>query len=285
VPNKHSSKTTNNALSILKAIGKENDVHVYPGAAEPLERPPLHAPSDIHGESGLDGTDLLPRPATPANRSVAAVDAAAAALRAEPPGTAWVVATGAMTNAATLFVRHPDLVDHVAGLSIMGGAVGATHTAAVMGEVAGVPRIGNSTPFAEFNIFADPEAAALLFHNPRLAAKMTMIPLDVSHLVLASKPVQDLLLYGPEGPREGVAAQGKGKTTLRTMLVELLNFFAKTYRYVTQRWTVFRALRGDGGCLGRRVVEPTDSGRIKTGKSTAWKRARRCTTPSPWPRC
>ncbi|OAA68644.1 uridine nucleosidase [Niveomyces insectorum RCEF 264] len=228
--------TTWNATSILTAISKENDVQVYPGAALPLSRPPLSAGSEIHGASGLDGTDLLPQPLRPANPDGSAVAAMAKALGAQPPGTAWLVATGALTNVAQLFEAHPELVDHLAGVSYMGGAVGGGFTTAVMGEVNGQARIGNTTPFAEFNILLDPEAAAAVFHNPRLAQKTTLIPLDVTHLVLATPAVQDLLLHGPAGSCDGAGADGgsqlTGKTVLRTMLVQLLNFFADTYKKV-----------------------------------------------------
>jgi uridine nucleosidase len=220
-------KTTNNALSVLAAISKDKEVTVYPGHAHALQRAPIHAPTDIHGESGLDGTDLLPKPRTEADRSVSAVDAMAAALRTTEPGTAWVVATGGLTNVGALFLEHPDLAGHIAGLSIMGGAIGADFTPAVLGQVDGVERIGNYTPWAEFNVLIDPEAAASLFDNPVLATKITLIPLDLTHLVLATSEVQELLLYGKDGQK---TADGKGKTTLRTMLVELLNFFAQTYR-------------------------------------------------------
>ncbi|KAK3337176.1 Inosine/uridine-preferring nucleoside hydrolase domain-containing protein [Cercophora scortea] len=215
-------KTTQNAASILTAISKTS-IPIYMGASHALFRPTMHAPTDIHGASGLDGTELLPTPLIPANTTMPAIDAAAAALRAEAPGTAWVVATGAFTNAAALFLAYPDLVGHIAGLSLMGGAVGGGFTSAVLGTVDGVPRIGNWTPFAEFNVLADPEAAALLFDNAVLAGKTTLIPLDVSHLVLTTKEVRDLFLYGREGT---------GKSTLRVMLVELLMYFAKTYREV-----------------------------------------------------
>ncbi|KAK7941090.1 uridine nucleosidase protein [Apiospora aurea] len=219
-------KTTNNALSVLAAIGKQHEVTVYPGAAHALERAPIHAPTDIHGESGLDGTELLPRPQTAADRSVSAVDAMAAALRATEPGTAFLVATGGLTNVGALFLKHPDLAAHIRGLSIMGGSIGGGFTPAVLGKVDGKERIGNYTPWAEFNILIDPEAAASLFENPVLAAKTTLIPLDLTHLVLATQEVNELLLYGPDA---GVK-EGRGKTDLRVMLVELLNFFAGTYR-------------------------------------------------------
>jgi uridine nucleosidase len=200
----------------------------------------MHAPTDIHGESGLDGTDLLPPPTVPARSEPAAIDAAYSALMTCPPGTAWVVATGAFTNAAALFLKYPHLTRHVRGLSLMGGAVGGGFTGAVLGEVDGVPRVGNWTQFAEFNVLADPEAAAFIFGNRELARKTTLIPLDVSHLVLTTAEVRDLLLYGREAVERGEVVmngvagdQGvgaKGKSRLRVMLVELLMFFAKTYR-------------------------------------------------------
>ncbi|KAK4105469.1 nucleoside hydrolase [Parathielavia hyrcaniae] len=239
-------KTTRNACSILTAIGKASSIPVYVGASKALHRPAMHAPTDIHGETGLDGTDLLPPPTVPPVTTIPAVEAAYAALKACPPGTAWVVATGAFTNAAALFLQHPDLVGHVRGLSLMGGALGGGFTGAVLGSVDGVPRVGNWTQFAEFNVIADPEAAAAILHGddparggiPGLAAKTTLIPLDVTHLVLTTAEVRDLVLYGREAvEREGFVGgdgdgKGEGKTRLRVMLVELLMFFAKTYSEV-----------------------------------------------------
>jgi uridine nucleosidase len=145
----------------------------------------------------------------------------ASALFQTPPGTAWLVATGALTNIALVMAKYPSLVAHIKGLSIMGGAVGSSFTSAVLGTVAERDRIGNWSRSAEFNILVDPEAADQIFSNTILAAKSVLIPLDVTHLVLATKDVQTQLLKGKEG--------AGGTTTLRTMLVELLGFFAKTY--------------------------------------------------------
>ncbi|PHH81406.1 hypothetical protein CDD83_3586 [Cordyceps sp. RAO-2017] len=185
----------------------------------------MHAPTDIHGDSGLAGTALLPEPACRPS-PVPAVEAMAAALRRQPPGTAWVVATGALTNVGALVRDHPDLVPRLAGLSLMGGSLGGGFSDAPMGAVAHAARIGNVSPYAEFNMLVDPEAAALVFRCPDLAAKTTVVPLDLSHQVLATDRVRRLLLYGADADAE---AAGPGKTTLRTMLVELLYFFAKTY--------------------------------------------------------
>lgn len=119
----------------------------------------------------------------------------------------------------------------------MGGAIGGGFTNAPMGKVDDRERIGNWSAWAEFNILVDPEAAQQLFSNPDLNKKMVMIPLDVTHLVLATEEVQSLLLHGKGSGMEkaGVSVKGKvgeGKSTLRKMLVELLLFFAKTYKDV-----------------------------------------------------
>lgn len=153
----------------------------------------------------------------------------AEALKAQPAGTAWIVATGTLTNVGALFRQHPELVSHIAGLSLMGGSIGGGFSDAPLGEVDGKPRIGNYTPFAEFNILVDPEAASEVFSNPELARKTSIVPLDLSHQVLATEDVRALLLYGGDPTAEKT---GKGKTTLRQMLVELLYYFAQTYAYV-----------------------------------------------------
>lgn len=219
-----SRNTTHNAASILTAIGKQDEIPLHIGLNKALERPALHAPTDIHGVSGLDGTELLPTPGCKPS-PVPAVEAMAAALKAQPPGTAWIVATGTVTNVGALMREHPELASHIKGLSIMGGSLGGGFSDAPLGKVDGRERVGNYTPYAEFNILVDPEAAAELFGNEELARKTVLAPLDLTHQVLATEEVRQLLLHG----KGGVGGQKDGKTTLRTMLVELLYFFAQTY--------------------------------------------------------
>jgi uridine nucleosidase len=74
----------------------------------------------------------------------------------------------------------------------------------------------------EFNIVCDPEAAEIVLSNVELAAKTILIPLDVTHQVRVTKDIQKLLLYGKLGDEST-------PSTLRIMLVELVNFFSKTY--------------------------------------------------------
>lgn len=96
----------------------------------------------------MAGTDLLPTPAQPADLSIEAVDAMAKAVLETPPNTCWLVATGTLTNVASLIMKYPVVAGHLKGLSIMGGAIGGGFTAAPMGKVGTTERYGNWTPYA-----------------------------------------------------------------------------------------------------------------------------------------
>ena len=147
-----------------------------------------------------------------------------------PPNTAWLVTTGTLTNAAALFSTFPNLVNHLRGLSIMGGAVGSNFTDANLGRsfqaTSGETeaRIGNYTPYAEFNIWCDPGSARNIFSNIPLSKKTTLVTLDLTHQVSATRSVQNLILHGNENKD-----QPEKSSRLRTMFYELLTFFAKTY--------------------------------------------------------
>lgn len=154
------------------------------------------------------------------------------ALMACPPNTVWLVTTGPLTNAALLFATFPQVADHIRGLSIMGGAVGSQFTDANLGkpfkDASGRlrERIGNHTPYAEFNIWCDPESAQSIFSNPQLSNKTTLITLDITHQVFATQSVQDMVRYRTADENR---ADSRQSTRLRRMFYELLIFFAKTY--------------------------------------------------------
>ena len=106
------------------------------------------------GESGIDGTELLPKPAFSPLRDPGVPQAINTALLEQPKGTAWLVATGALTNIALLFTHFPELAGHIKGLSIMGGAIGNGFSEDPMGHTKGEGlRFGNTTRWAEFNIY------------------------------------------------------------------------------------------------------------------------------------
>ena len=150
--------TTANALMLTAMLDVDTPVHS--GAAGPLVGEPTYAPH-VHGESGMG--DFEP----PAHdRTVASADAVAYLLDAASPDT-WVVAVGPLTNLALAIERDPDWVKRIAGISIMGGSTAG----------------GNVTPAAEFNIYADPEAAARVFAS---GAEIVMCGLNLTHQVETS---------------------------------------------------------------------------------------------------
>jgi inosine-uridine nucleoside N-ribohydrolase len=148
-------KTLRNALAVTQLAGL--DVPVHAGATRPLVAEPRHA-AFIHGESGLDGPALPPLTRRPADGT-----AVRFLLRsAEARDDLWLVATGPLTNVALALREEPGLAQRLRGISLMGGSYGP----------------GNVTPTAEFNILADPEAAAVVFDS---GARLVMAGLDLTH--------------------------------------------------------------------------------------------------------
>jgi inosine-uridine nucleoside N-ribohydrolase len=145
-------KTTANAIRVLELVG--SDVPVAAGAGRPLVREPYVA-AYVHGETGLDGPDLPPARREP-------VDQHAVDFLAERIDGATLVATGPLTNVALLLAREEASPERIV---LMGGAIAE----------------GNVTPAAEFNIWADPEAAARVFSS---GLDVTMVGLDVTHQAL-----------------------------------------------------------------------------------------------------
>lgn len=132
------------------------------------------------GESGLDGTDLLPKPSQPPIIDQNPILAMRNALLAQPKGTPWVVATGTLTNVALLLATFPEVAEHIQGLSIMGGAIGEGFTEAPMSKLPGEKsRIGNVTPWAEFNIYVSTvfsKNEAFLPNTPALSSATLSLP-------------------------------------------------------------------------------------------------------------
>lgn len=171
-------KTAANARRVLELAGRA-DVPVAAGADRPLVRAPSFS-SEVHGETGLDGADLPP-PSAPL-LDTHAVDALAAAIE---PGV-QVVAIGPLTNLALLLALHPGVERRLERIVLMGGAIAG----------------GNVTPAAEFNVWADPEAASRVFAS---GVPITMLGLDVTHTVLLT-PAHERALAG--SGRVGAAAAG-----------------------------------------------------------------------------
>ncbi len=165
-------RTTANALRVLEFAGR-GDIPVAAGADRPLVRE-LSVAADVHGETGLDGPDLPPPRGAPV--AAHAADFLAATLAAAPEPVT-LVPIGPLTNVAMLLDRHPQVTERIERVVIMGGAIGE----------------GNTTPAAEFNVWADPEAAARLFAS---GLDVTMIGLDVTHRALLTTDHADELRGG-----------------------------------------------------------------------------------------
>jgi len=141
-------KTSRNALKILEMLGEEG-VPVVKGSPKPLARELVTAPY-IHGEDGL-GNSNLPEPKT-APLKEHAVDVIIDRVMSSKEKEMTIVTTGPLTNVATALMREPLIARRVAGIITMGGAFGVTEYG-----------VGNITPIAEYNVYADPEAAAIVF--------------------------------------------------------------------------------------------------------------------------
>jgi len=182
-------KTTANALRVLEFAGR-SDIPVYAGADKPFVRE-RDVAAHVHGESGLDGPDLPPP--TRAAEQQHAVDFLAEEIRRRN-GKVTLVPTGPLTNIGLLFALHPDArPDRIV---LMGGSIGE----------------GNRTPAAEFNIWADPEAAQRVFVE---ALDTTMVGLDVTHRALIK-----------DEHTERMRSAGR----VGSMVAELMDFYARFHK-------------------------------------------------------
>jgi len=163
-------KGTRNALSVLEFLNVEH-IPVAQGCSLPMVGP-LLASDIVHGDSGL-GEAKLPEPTTkPVPQH--AIDYLIERFLAEP-GEISLFAIGPLTNVALAIRKEPRFAKTIKELVIMGGAIREG---------------GNVTPQAEFNIYADPHAAHVVFHS---GIPITLIPLDVTHkCMLAARQIEQL---------------------------------------------------------------------------------------------
>ena len=153
--NAYVDQTTENALKLCDLMGASYPV--YRGAEKPLLRP-YHDGAEFHGKNGLGGAEL-PEPSRAAERLPAWDGLYEAAKRYE--GSLELVTLGPLTNIAIALGKHPDLKEKLHRIVMMGGS--ATR--------------GNRTPSAEYNIYADPEAAQAVF---RSGIQIVMCGLEVT---------------------------------------------------------------------------------------------------------
>ena len=159
------SLTAKNARIVL-GWANRSDIPVYAGCPRPLVREPVTA-EHVHGETGLDGVPLEEPKVELANGH--AVDFLIRTLGNAWPATVTLCLLGPMTNLAAALVQDPGIRCGIKEVVLMGG---------------GYHVRGNVTPTAEFNVYADPEAAAVVFGS---GIPLVVLPLDVTHQVLITK--------------------------------------------------------------------------------------------------
>jgi purine nucleosidase len=159
------SLTAKNARIVL-GWASRTDIPVYAGCPRPLVREPVTA-EHVHGETGLDGVPLEEPKVELANGH--AVDFLIRALVNAWPASITLCLLGPMTNLAAALVQEPEIRRGIKEVVLMGG---------------GYHVRGNVTSTAEFNVYADPEAAAMVFGS---GVPIVVLPLDVTHQVLSTK--------------------------------------------------------------------------------------------------
>ena len=163
------SLTEKNARTVCELAGKPQ-TPVFAGCERPLSRPLITA-EHVHGKTGLDGP-VLPDPEIPL-QSQHGVDFIIETLRNATAKTITLCTLGPLTNIASALLKAPDIAERIEEIILMGGAYF---------------EVGNITPSAEFNIYVDPEAADIVFKSGLV---ITVMPLDVTHKALVTKPRSD----------------------------------------------------------------------------------------------
>ena len=153
-------KTLPNTLSVCQHLGI--DVPVYGGMSLPLVRDQV-VPADVHGKTGLDGPVFEPLIRKPERKH--AVNFLIETIM-KSDGDITIVPIGPLTNIAMAIRLYPKIVTKIQRIVLMGGSVG----------------MGNWSPAAEFNIYADPEAAHIVFNS---GVPIYMMGLDLTNTALA----------------------------------------------------------------------------------------------------
>jgi pyrimidine-specific ribonucleoside hydrolase len=175
-------QTTENALRVLHLAGR-SDVPVAAGARASLVHPQTERAGHVHGTAGLGGVELAPSPAAPDPRPAVV---AMADLLMSSPAPVTVAAIGPLTNIALLLGVYPDAAARIDRLVVMGGSAA---------------RGGNVTAAAEFNVWADPEAAQAVFGS---TLPTVMVGLDVTlPTVLTAAGIARFAGAGPIGRTAG----------------------------------------------------------------------------------
>lgn len=157
---------TDNTLRALDFIGR-SQVPVHEGLARPIVRMDQPIPREQQNKGRIHGTELPIPPATSRKQATGAVEFLIETYR-QATEEIVLVPVGPLSNIAAALALDAKFVARVPEIVIMGGG----------------HEIGNVTPSAEFNVWADPEAAAAVFAAG--FRKITLVPLDATHQALVS---------------------------------------------------------------------------------------------------
>jgi len=201
-----------NTLTALDAAGRA-DVPVARGADRPLLEPTADA-RHVHGQDGMGDLDWPRSERSPDPRHAVELLRDVLLAAADAGERVTLVPLGPLTNIALLLRTHPSVAVGLAEIVFMGGAV----------------NVGNATASAEFNVYHDPEAAAMMLDAAAdLDIPVTMYGLDV--------------FYAPRVTRSEaaklVAVGGRGSAELAGRLIE----------YQCDRFTRDDATIGDAGAV------------------------------------
>ena len=176
---------TDNTLRTLDYIGKQS-IPVYEGAPEPISRRDFPIPRSARGISQIHGEHLdIPEAVTAKADGIAALAILDEYRPGGSGGETVLVATGPLTNVALALKLDPSLAARIPKLVIMGGG----------------HEVPNVTPSAEFNIWADPEGAAVVLGSG--IAEIILVPLDSTHRALIS--LEDCAAFRALGTPAGEA--------------------------------------------------------------------------------
>lgn len=150
------NKTLVNGLNVCQKL--DINVPIHAGMPKPIMREQIVA-DNIHGESGLDGPKFAPlvRKAESKHAIQYIID-----TLMNSDGDITLVPVGPLTNIAVAMRMQPAILPKIREIVLMGGAYGT----------------GNFTPSAEFNIYADPEAARVVFTS---GVPLVMMGLDLTN--------------------------------------------------------------------------------------------------------
>lgn len=178
--------TAQNALKACELAGRR-DVKVCAGCPKPMFRP-LITEDGVHGEEGLKYV-TLPKP-TMTLQPTHAVDFLIETLLSSPQKVT-LATTGPLTNVAVAIVREPRVLENIEEIVTMGGSM----------------LLGNITPAAEYNFYADPEAAYILFTSGK---KIKVVGIDVTHQALTTLEWMAALKEMGNPVASAVAAMAQG---------------------------------------------------------------------------